>query len=694
MVMGTGIRGSMPSFKHDELDFSFDQSSMNNGFSLRDEAQSLLNSSSLDDKLSGRESPDRYPDVFNDIVLNYINRMLMEEDMDEKLDIYHEPSALQAAEKSLYDVLGEKYPPSPDQPPLYTDSESPGTDNSGNPYSSSHSSFQSSSSSSFSSSNSFSNVTQGLEESLLNMGWVPDISMDSFRKGVEEARKFLPSDDQLVITLENSTGFVSSSSSSSSPPSVNQVKAEEKYGSRGRKNPHSDDSDPEDQRSNKQSAVFYEEETVRTPMFDDVLLCKFNCVAQTQALRAAVEREASKGVVQDEKQSKKTRGKKQTKKEVVDLRTLLIHCAQAVSADDRRNAGELLKQIRQHSSPHGDGTQRLAHCFANGLEARMAGTGSKIYNNFMSQRRSASDVLRAYQLYLSACPFKRISHFMANRTILDLAENQQRLHIVDFGIYYGFQWPCFMQTLANRPGGPPKLRITGIELPRPGFRPAELVEETGHRLTDYARSFKIPFEYNHIAAKWETIRLEDIKIEKDELLVVNCLYRMKSLADETVAADSPRDMVLNLIRRMNPDLFIQAITNGTYNAPFFVTRFREALFHFSALFDMLENNVPREDTQRFLIERDLFGRDALNVIACEGLERVERPETYKQWQARNLRAGFEQLPLKPELVRHAVSKVRTVYHKDFIVDEDSKWLLQGWKGRITYAISMWKPQSY
>lgn len=691
MVMGTGIRGSMPSFKNDELDFLIDPSSMNNGFSLREEDQSLLNPSALDDKVSGRESPDRYPDVFNDIVLNYISRMLMEEDMDEKLDIYHEPSALQAAEKSLYDVLGEKYPPSPDHPPLYTDSESPGT-SSTNPYSG-HSSSQSSS---FSSSNSFSNVTQGLEESLLlSMGWVPDISMDSFRKGVEEARKFLPSDDQLVITLENTSGFLSSSSSSS-PPSVIQVKAEESHGSRGRKNPHSDDSDPDDQRSNKQSAVFYEEETVRTPMFDDVLLCKFNCVERAQALRAAVEveREASKGVVQDEKQSKKTRGKKQTKKEVVDLRTLLIHCAQAVSADDRRNAGELLKQIRHHSSPHGDGTQRLAHCFANGLEARMAGTGSKIYNDFMSQRRSASDVLRAYQLYLSACPFKRISHFIANRTILDLAENQQRLHIVDFGIYYGFQWPCFMQALAHRPGGPPKLRITGIEVPRRGFRPAELVEETGRRLTDYARSFNIPFEYNHIAAKWETIRVEDIKIEKDELLIVNCLYRLKSLADETVAADSPRDMVLNLIRRMNPDLFIQAITNGTYNAPFFVTRFREALFHFSALFDMLENNVPREDTQRFLIERDLFGRDALNVIACEGLERVERPETYKQWQARNLRAGFEQLPLNPELVRRAVSKVRTVYHKDFIIDEDSKWLLQGWKGRITYAISMWRPQSY
>jgi hypothetical protein len=60
--------------------------------------------------------------------------------------------------------------------------------------------------------------------------------------------------------------------------------------------------------------------------------------------------------------------------------------------------------------------------------------------------------------------------------------------------------------------------------------------------------------------------------------------------------------------------------------PFFVTRFREALF------DMLETLVPREDWERMLIEKEIFGREALNVIAREGWERMKRPETYKQWQ--------------------------------------------------------------
>ncbi|KAK9920651.1 hypothetical protein M0R45_029199 [Rubus argutus] len=109
------------------------------------------------------------------------------------------------------------------------------------------------------------------------------------------------------------------------------------------------------------------------------------------------------------------------------------------------------------------------------------------------------------------------------------------------------------------------------------------------------------------------------------------------------------------------------------------------------MFDMLETVVPREDRERMLIEKEIIGREALNVIACEGWERVERPESYKQWQVRNMRAGFVQLPFDRELVKKAAWKVKSSYHKDFVIDEDGRWLLQGWKGRTIFAISVWKP---
>ncbi|GKC24503.1 scarecrow-like protein 9 [Tanacetum coccineum] len=167
------------------------------------------------------------------------------------------------------------------------------------------------------------------------------------------------------------------------------------------------------------------------------------------------------------------------KEEVIDLTTLLVTCAQAVEADDTRNASELLRQIRQHASPFGDGSQRLAHCFANGLEARLAGTGSQIHRGLVSKKTSAADYIKAYYLYNASSPFINVSNFASNRTIMDMAKNTARIHIIDFGILYGVQWPTFIQRISQRKGGPPRVRLTGIEFPQPGFRPAERIEETG-----------------------------------------------------------------------------------------------------------------------------------------------------------------------------------------------------------------------
>ncbi|KAF2291749.1 hypothetical protein GH714_035436 [Hevea brasiliensis] len=468
---------------------------------------------------------------------------------------------------------------------------------------------------------------------------------------------------------------------------------------KGKKNHDREEEDLQEERSNKQSAV-YADESELAEMFDKVLVCTGEeCGPPACILNDTLQSGSRKTLHQNGQTNGsnsngggKNRVKRQgNKKEVVDLRTLLILCAQAVSADDRRTANELLKQIRQHSSPFGDGSQRLAHCFANGLEARLAGTGTQNYTALSSEKASAADMLKAYQAYISACPFKKIAIIFANHSILAASKNATTLHIIDFGILYGFQWPALIYRLSKRADGPPKLRITGIELPQSGFRPAERVQETGRRLAKYCERHNVPFEYNAIAKKWETIQIDDLKINGGEVVAVNCLFRFKNLLDETVVVNSPRNTVLNLISKINPDIFIHAIVNGSYSAPFFVTRFREALFHFSALFDMFDTNMPREDQMRLKFEKEFYGREALNVIACEGSGRVERPETYKQWQIRNARAGLKQLPLDPQLLNKLKCRVKTRYHEDFVVDQDGQWMLQGWKGRILYASSAWVP---
>ncbi|OMO62029.1 Transcription factor GRAS [Corchorus capsularis] len=596
---------------------------------------------------SGMSSSDSHPldnVPFANEMLNYINEMLMEEDMEEKTCMLQDCLALQAAEKSLYEALGHEYPFSidPSSPCIGQNYPSPDENltqitNLVNP-----GEFK------------LSHIQTSLIDSLETTSLIPDLQKQTTK---EPFRNFNGPDD----------GRYQSASS------------------RGRKNYERDEDGDylEEGRRNKQSALSLEESQEQSDMFDDVLLCKGeNEDSPNCSLHKSTHL----------KGSSPTRRKKNGKKsEVVDLWSLLTQCAQAVTINDQRTANELLKQITQHSSDCGDGTQRLAHYFANALKTRLAGMGAPSYLPMLSNRTSAADVLKAYQVYVLACPFKKMSNFYANKKIMGVAEKATTLHIVDFGICYGFQWPCLIQRLSARANGPPKLRITGIEFPQPGFRPEERVEETGRRLKRYCERFNVPFEYNVIAKKWETIKLEELKITKDEVVVVNCMYRLKNLPDDTMAPNSARDTVLKLIRSMNPALYIHGVANGTYNAPFFVTRFREALFHFSAQFDVFDATVSRDNQPRMMFEKEVIGRDIMNVVACEGTERVERPETYKQWQARTLRAGFKQVPLDQELMKKVTNMVQSNYHSDFVVDVDGRWMLQGWKGRVIYALSCWKP---
>jgi len=543
---------------------------------------------------------------FSDIVLKYINQVLMEEDEGDKIYSGHEPQALEEAEKSLYEVLGNSHPPQNQYCPenkhdnlsesgisscvTYScDGASSGSgimEHSWSNYPREYnpkritdfpvlpskpllSTYYSSSDSSTSKGNGLVDRPADSPVSALS---VSDVFNDSqsviqFQKGMEEASKFLPKaslclDLNIGPSPQESLNKAHGGSILAETSHENEVTVE---GSRGKKHRHPDELRSEDGRGSKQSAVFLfsDEAVVRSEMFDRVLLCSGG--KNDADLRQALQSELNKntqGAQVKISNGGKGRGRKQGgRRDVVDLRSLLSLCAQAVGSNDQRSANDLIRQIRQHSSLKGDGNQRMAHYFADGLEARLAGVGTPIYNSLVTGPASAVDILRAYHMFLATCPFKKIGNFFSNRTIMDVAEKANRLHIIDLGIVYGFQWPCLIQRLSSRPGGPPKLRITGIDLPQPGFRPAKRVEETGRRLRNYAESFNVPFEFNAVAKKWETLTAEDLKIDSDEVLVVNCLFRFKYIPEETVIAECPRDIVLHLIRQLKPAVFIHGVVN-------------------------------------------------------------------------------------------------------------------------------------
>ncbi|WVZ48758.1 hypothetical protein U9M48_000172 [Paspalum notatum var. saurae] len=650
----------------------------------------------------------------DDLVLPYISRILMEEDMDDKFFYqYPDHPALLQAQQPFADILSDASC-SPTTDFSSSDGGAATTDTSG----SGISSFTLSPSSSddpaafadaacwphdpvelthlLTAGAADTNAAAALPLSLLPGGQEEQsaaqtkkknrVSMEmlnqAFLKGLEEASKLLPTTSS--SSLPRDTGDATGYSRDRDTEQLHVFNAS----SRGRKNKHDDWDGGETVRSSK--LLVPEPEETGEVVDQMITQGRALCLDQLKRLSITMATTADGGsAANSKKSSSRTRTRKSANDDeqavTVDLRTSLLHCAQAVSMDDRRGATELLRHIKRHSSPRGDANQRLAYCFAEGLEARLAGTGSHLYRSLMARRTSVVDFLRAYHLYLATTCFNMVAFFFSHMAItkaiddIEIAvatgkKSKKKLHIVDYGVQYGCQWPSLLDALSKREGGPPEVRMTCIDLPEPGFRPAARIQETGRRLSDFAARCGLPFTFRSVvAARWETVRAEDLDIRPDdEVLVVNSTTRFHNLTDEATDGDiyspSPRDAVLGNIRRMSPT---------------------EALFYYSAMFDILDATAPRDDEQRLVVERDLIGRCALNVVACEGADRVERPETYRQWQARCRRVGLRQLPPCPDAVQVLSERVSKYYHRDFVVDVDGHWILQGWKGRIFYAMSTW-----
>lgn len=597
-----------------------------------------------------------------DPTLDYISRYLLEEEIDElNISAHKDEVALQEIEKPFYEILGQKYPPSPNKQ-LVASCQSEADISS---------TFCLSKAQVHSNSTSKRSMHDTLVEGL------PD--MPEFHRGLEEGLKFLPSINMVSV---DTAGL-----KEENPVAFKLVDQKENVSaissSRIKKKSNWRDLDNLEGRNGKMSMVYYEE-PITNDVYDKVLLDHGHehIKEETSSLQEILQHEAISG------------SKEEIQGVHTELCTLLIRCSEAVARYDQHRAQMLLKRVRMHSSPNGIGIQRLGSVLADALEARLAGAGSEYYKGLVAKRVSTPNIcfLKAYHLYLKAAPFARVYYCFSNHNILNAAKNCRKLHVIDLGIRFGFQWPSLIQALAKREGGPPQLRITGVEFPEPGFRPAKRVENMGQKIEEYARNFNVPFEYKGIALQWELIRIEDLNINDDEVLVVNSMIRFKKVKDEIFEIDSPRDRVLKLIRDIKPQIFIQGESCRSYS-PYFLVRFKQVLSTYSVFFDLLDTTIPRGNTQRQLLENIFFVPDIINIVACEGSDWIERPETLKQWQRRNQRAGFEQLPVDPDIMKECNNLVRNdVYDKRYFIDEDDNWLLQGWKGRVLTGVTAWKPK--
>lgn len=378
---------------------------------------------------------------------------------------------------------------------------------------------------------------------------------------------------------------------------------------------------------------------------------------------------------------------------LAEVTALFVACGSAIVTNNRNTAIALLKRIRAFSTPFGSSLQRLGHYFGEALTARLSNRGVHILMN-RKEELSTFNSARTYEYICSKAPYYALAHHFQNSVFLETMQGAERVHIIDYGISNGYQWPSFMQALACRPGGPPELlRITGIEFPQPGGHPDKRIKETGHRLARFAATFGIPFEYNAIACVWEDVPITSLGLRHDEALAVSSIFRLRHIYEETAMPSNPRSQVLRKICSMNPKAFLIGVMSWSSNSPYFLTRLREAIPFYHCYFDATEVLMPRDNMHRLNLEAHIFGHDILNALACEGLDRRERPEHYTQWDRRLLNAGFEPIPMSEKTYqRTAEIMPRYNYHKDFVISRDSSWMLLGWRNTFHHGLAAWRPR--
>ncbi|PWA58821.1 GRAS protein [Artemisia annua] len=371
-----------------------------------------------------------------------------------------------------------------------------------------------------------------------------------------------------------------------------------------------------------------------------------------------------------------------------DLKEGLFACAKAVAENDTVTAEWLISMLRPLVSVSGEPVQRLGAYMLEGLVARMSSSGSFIYKALKCKEPTGGELFSYMLLLYEACPYFKFGYLSANGAIAEAIKNEDKVHIIDFQIAQGGQWVTLIQALAARPGGPPKLRITGIDDARNSFARGGGLNIVGQRLSKLAELCKVPFEFHAVAVSGSDIELHHFKVQPGEALVVNCAFVLHHVPDESVNPQNHRDRLLRLIKSLSPKVVTLVEQEANVNTAKFFHRFQEVFSCYLAMFESIDAALERDHKERINIEQHCLAGEIVNILACEGVEREERHELLGKWRSRFTMAGFTPYPLS-SYVNGTIKTLLEKYCDKYRLVERDGALFLGWMNRDLVSSCAW-----
>lgn len=427
------------------------------------------------------------------------------------------------------------------------------------------------------------------------------------------------------------------------------------------------------------------------------------------------------------------------------LFSLLTACARCVAAGNLDNASMALDQISLLASPDGDIVQRIVAYFSEALAERVLKSWKPgLYKALNSTKlRSGEEIIRAQKLFFEYCPFLRLAYVITNQSILEAMEGEMVVHIIDLNCSEPAQWINLLQELKVRREGPPHLRITGIHGEK------EVLDQMAHKLNEAAEKLDVPFQFHPIVSKLENLDMGSLRVKTGEAVAVSSVLQLHSLlaSDDEPLRRSPtpisrsaislqlqrsltmgsqtlgdfldRDSMslyvsspdsssssslctphrpksssfLNALWSLSPKLMVVTEQESNHNGNTMMERVNEALKFYAAMFDCLDNTMPRAPMERRKIEKLMFGEEIKNIISCEGVERNVRHEKLEKWIPRLEMGGFGRIPLSFNSMRLARRVLQSSKYDGFEVREQNGCFIICWHEDPLFSVSGWRYRS-